>query len=260
MYASALTGEGIGELKERLGALMPKEDVSHTVTDGLVGPGQIAVLVCPIDKAAPKGRLIMPQQMTIRSILDAGGTAVITRETELAATLGSMKDDPAIVITDSQVFGPVGQMVPERIPLTSFSILMAKYKGFLESAVKAVSVLKTLKDRDRILMAEGCTHHRQCGDIGTVKIPAMLRRHTGADLRIETCSGRDFPEDLSSYSLIIHCGGCMITEREVLARLRCAADQGSPFTNYGIAIAQMTGILERSIRVFPGIHALLESE
>ncbi len=260
VYASALTGEGIGELKERLGALMPKEDVSHTVTDGLVEPGQIAVLVCPIDKAAPKGRLIMPQQMTIRSILDAGGTAVITRETELAATLGSLKDDPAIVITDSQVFGPVGQMVPERIPLTSFSILMAKYKGFLESAVKAVSVLKTLKDQDRILMAEGCTHHRQCGDIGTVKIPAMLRRHTGADLRIETCSGRDFPEDLSPYSMIIHCGGCMITEREVLARMRCAADQGIPFTNYGIAIAQMTGILERSIRVFSGIHVLLESE
>ena len=254
---SALTGYGVTELKYRLGSLMPKEDPFHTVTKDLVRDGQTAVLVCPIDKAAPKGRLIMPQQMTIRSVLDAGGIALITRESELEQALAGLKEDPAIVITDSQVFGKVNALVPERIPLTSFSILMAEYKGFLESSVRAVSVIRQLKDGDRVLMAEGCTHHRQCGDIGTVKIPAMLRRVSGADIQIETCSGRDFPEDLSPYTLIIHCGGCMITEREVRFRMKCAIDQGIPFTNYGIAIAQMNGILERSLRVFPNIHELL---
>ena len=254
---SALTGYGVTELKYRLGSLMPKEDPFHTVTKDLVKDGQTAVLVCPIDKAAPKGRLIMPQQMTIRSVLDAGGIALITRESELEQALAGLKEDPAIVITDSQVFGKVNALVPERIPLTSFSILMAEYKGFLESSVRAVSVISHLKDGDRVLMAEGCTHHRQCGDIGTVKIPAMLRRVSGADIQIETCSGRDFPEDLSPYTLIIHCGGCMITEREVRFRMKCAIDQGIPFTNYGIAIAQMNGILERSLRVFPNIHELL---
>ena len=254
---SALTGYGVTELKHRLGSLMPKEDPFHTVTKDLVRDGQTAVLVCPIDKAAPKGRLIMPQQMTIRSVLDAGGIALITRESELEQALAGLKEDPAIVITDSQVFGKVNALVPERIPLTSFSILMAEYKGFLESSVRAVSVISHLKDGDRVLMAEGCTHHRQCGDIGTVKIPAMLRRVSGADIQIETCSGRDFPEDLSPYTLIIHCGGCMITEREVRFRMKCAIDQGIPFTNYGIAIAQMNGILERSLRVFPNIHELL---
>ena len=254
---SALTGYGVTELKYRLGSLMPKEDPLHTVTKDLVRDGQTAVLVCPIDKAAPKGRLIMPQQMTIRSVLDAGGIALITRESELEQALAGLKEDPAIVITDSQVFGKVNALVPERIPLTSFSILMAEYKGFLESSVRAVSVIRQLKDGDRVLMAEGCTHHRQCGDIGTVKIPAMLRRVSGADIQIETCSGRDFPEDLSPYTLIIHCGGCMITEREVRFRMKCAIDQGIPFTNYGIAIAKMNGILERSLRVFPNIHELL---
>ena len=254
---SALTGAGIYELKEMIGSLMPKEDPSHTVTQNLISPGECAVLVCPIDKAAPKGRLIMPQQMTIRSIMDAGGMALITRESELPQALGTLSKPPAIVITDSQVFSSVSRMVPEEIPLTSFSILMARYKGFLETAVKAVNAIKGLKDHDRILMAEGCTHHRQCGDIGTVKIPGWLRRCSGADLEIETCSGKDFPEDLTPYAAVIHCGGCMITEREVMYRMNCANDQDVPFTNYGIVIAYMTGILERSLRVFPDVHALL---
>ena len=257
MRVSAVTKEGITQLKEQIAALMPQDDPSHTVTLDLVHSGECAVLVCPIDKAAPKGRLIMPQQMTIRSILDAGGSAMIVRETELAETLDYLKTDPAVVITDSQVFASVSRIVPEHVPLTSFSILMAKYKGFLETSVEAVAAISRLKDGDKVLMAEGCTHHRQCGDIGTVKIPGWLRAHSGADLAIETCSGKDFPEDLSPYAVIIHCGGCMITEREVLYRMKCAQDQQVPFTNYGIVIAQMSGILERSLRVFPGIHAHL---
>ena len=257
LLVSAVKKEGIEELKEVLGSLMPKEDPSHTVTLDLVGPGQTAVLVCPIDKAAPKGRLIMPQQMTIRSVLDAGGMALVTRESELEKTLQSLKEDPAIVITDSQVFASVSRLVPDHVPLTSFSILMAEYKGFLETSVRAVHILCSLKDGDRILMAEGCTHHRQCQDIGTVRIPNWLRSYSGADLIIDTCSGRDFPEDLTPYAVIIHCGGCMITEREVLYRMNCALDQQVPFTNYGIVIARMTGILERSIRVFPRVHRLL---
>ena len=255
---SARTGEGINELKEQIGKMAPAEDPAHTVTGELVSGGQTAVLVCPIDKAAPKGRLIMPQQMTIRSILDSGGAAMITRESELQSTLSALKEDPAIVITDSQVFDAVSRIVPERVPLTSFSILMAKYKGFLETSVRAVAAIRTLKDGDRILMAEGCTHHRQCGDIGTVKIPAWLRKYSGADLTIETSSGRDFPEDLQPYAAVIHCGGCMITERDVRYRMKCAKDQGVPFSNYGIVIAQMSGILERSLRIFPEIHAMLE--
>ena len=258
LSVSALTGEGITQLKEALGSLMPKEDPSHTVTGDLVRSGRYAVLVCPIDESAPKGRLIMPQQMTIRSILDAGGIAAVTREKELKETLAGLREDPAVVITDSQAFSVVQKLVPDRVPLTSFSILMARYKGFLLPSVRAVSAARHLKDGDRILMAEGCTHHRQCGDIGTVKIPSWLRAYSGADLLIDTCSGKDFPEDLTAYALVIHCGGCMITEREVLYRMKCAADQNVPFTNYGIAIAQMTGALERSIRMFPEIHALLE--
>ena len=253
ILTSAKTGEGIETLKERLGRLAPKEDPDHTVTAGLVKEGETAVLVVPIDKAAPKGRLIMPQQMTIRSILDAGGTCVVVRESELAGALSMMKEDPAIVITDSQVFSAVSRIVPDRIPLTSFSILMAKYKGFLETSVRGVAAMKSLQDGDTILMAEGCTHHRQCGDIGTVKIPGWLKKSTGKELKIHTSSGNEFPEDLTPYSLIIHCGGCMITEREVLYRMKCANDQGVPFSNYGIVIAQMNGILERSLRVFKGL-------
>ena len=258
LTVSAATGQGIEALKEALGALAPKEDPSHTVTGGLIHAGDIAVLVVPIDKAAPKGRLIMPQQMTIRSILDAGGSAVVTLDTKLADTLNSLREDPAIVITDSQVFSYVSSAVPDRIPLTSFSILMAKYKGTLETSLRAISAFDKLKDGDRILMAEGCTHHRQCGDIGTVKIPGWLKKHSGADLVFDTCSGTEFPEDLSPYAAVIHCGGCMTTEREVLYRMKCAVDQGVPFTNYGIAIAHMTGILERSVRVFPELSRIMK--
>ncbi len=217
----------------------------------------MVVLVCPIDESAPKGRLILPQQMAVRDVLDAGALAFVCRETELAATLASLAKPPALVVTDSQAFKVVDAIVPDEVPLTSFSILMARYKGFLHTAAAGVAAVERLRDGDRVLMAEGCTHHRQCNDIGTVKIPRWLRAHTGAELQIETCSGREFPDDLSAYALIVHCGGCMITEREVQYRMRCAQDQSVPFTNYGIAIAQMTGALERSVRLFPEVHALV---
>ena len=231
---------------------MKENEDSKSLLDGVIGPGQLAVLVIPIDKAAPKGRLIMPQQMAIRSALDKGATVVVTRDSELKETLSGLGRKPDVVITDSQVFSYVSSVVPEEVALTSFSILMAKYKGTLESSVKAVEALDHLKDGDRILMAEGCTHHRQCGDIGTVKIPNWLRKYSGKGISIETCSGKDFPEDLSGFSAVIHCGGCMNTEREMRYRMRCAEDQQVPFTNYGIVIAKMTGILERSLRVFNG--------
>jgi len=252
IYVSAKTGAGIEELKERIGALLKDNEDSKSLLDGIIGPGELAVLVIPIDKAAPKGRLIMPQQMAIRSALDIGATVVVTRDSELKDTLHSLGRKPDVVITDSQVFSFVSSVVPEEVALTSFSILMAKYKGTLESSVKAVEALDHLKDGDRILMAEGCTHHRQCGDIGTVKIPNWLRKYSGKGISIETCSGKDFPEDLSGFSAVIHCGGCMNTEREMRYRMRCAEDQQVPFTNYGIVIAKMTGILERSLRVFNG--------
>lgn len=258
LWTSARTGEGIFELKERLGALAPKEDPNHVLLGDLVAPNDLVVLVCPIDESAPKGRMILPQQQAIRDALDARAAAVVCREFELEATLRRLGQDPALVVTDSQAFKVVADIVPERVPLTSFSILMARYKGFLNTAVAGVAAVRGLRDGDVVLMAEGCTHHRQCNDIGTVKIPRWLRAHTGRDLLIETCSGREFPEDLSKYALVVHCGGCMITERDVQYRMRCAEDQGIPFTNYGIVIAHMTGALERSVRLFPKAHALLE--
>ena len=257
VLASALTGTGIHELKELLGSLAPKEDSSHRLLGDLVSPHDLVVLVCPIDESAPKGRLILPQQMAVRDVLDSGAMSVVCRETELATTLERLGTRPALVVTDSQAFGVVNKVTPDDVPLTSFSILMARYKAFLHTAAAGVAAVERLEDGDVVLMAEGCTHHRQCNDIGTVKIPRWLRAHTGRDLVIETCSGRDFPEDLSPYALVIHCGGCMITEREVQYRMRCAEDQGTPFTNYGIAIAQMTGALERSVRLFPDVHELL---
>ena len=259
---SARTRSGIKELKETLARLVPEEDENHTFLGNLVNPGETVVLVCPIDSAAPKGRLIMPQQMAVRDLLDRGSIAVVVKESELEITLANLKKPGtgeslvSMVITDSQAFKAVSAAVPDEIPLTSFSIVMAKYKGFLETAIKGVAAIKNLKDGDKVLMAEGCTHHRQCGDIGTVKIPALLKKYTGKDLVIETCSGREFPEELTDYSIIIHCGGCMITERDVQYRMKCAMDQGVPFTNYGTAIALMTGILERSLRSFPE-HTLL---
>ena len=257
LWVSAKTGEGIFELKELIGRLAPKADPEHRLLGDLVKHHDVVVLVCPIDESAPKGRMILPQQMAIRDALDAGALALVTRETELAATLESLKQPPALVVTDSQAFAVVQKIVPDNVPLTSFSILMARYKGFLRTAAAGVAAVESLRDGDVVLMAEGCTHHRQCNDIGTVKIPRWLRAHTGCDLRIETCSGNEFPEDLSPYALVVHCGGCMITERAVAERMERAEEQGVPFTNYGIAIAQMTGALERSVRLFPAVHGIV---
>ena len=201
--------------------------------------------------------MILPQQNAIRDVLDAGAVCVVCREFELESALDTLSEKPRMVVTDSQAFSVVSQITPEDISLTSFSSLMARYKGFLKTAAAGVAAVETLKDGDVILMAEGCTHHRQCNDIGTVKIPNWLRKHTGCELRFETCSGREYPDDLSSYAMIVHCGGCMITERDMQYRMRCAIDQGIPFVNYGILIAQMTGTLERSVRLFPEIHALV---
>ena len=208
------------------------------------------MLVIPIDKAAPKGRLILPQQQTIRDILDHGATAIAVRDSELSETLKNLGRTPALVITDSQVFDAVAKIVPREIPLTSFSILFARYKGNLELAAHGAQTLKTLKDGDHVLICEGCTHHRQCEDIGTVKLPRMLKQFTQKDLQFTFTSGTDFPSDLSPYQVIIHCGGCTLTEKEMQYRLDCAREQGILITNYGIAIAYMRGILERSMELF----------
>ena len=254
-YVSALTGAGIYELKECIGKLTPNEDMTLKIVGDLLHPGDFVVLVVPIDSAAPKGRLILPQQQTIRDVLEANAAAIVVKESELKQTLEQLGRRPAMVITDSQAFEQVSEVVSEEIPLTSFSILMARYKGYLDTAVKGVAAIDHLKDGDKILISEGCTHHRQCDDIGTVKIPRWLKQHTGKELIIETSSGTEFPEDLTSYALVIHCGGCMLNEREVKYRMKCAEDQKVPFTNYGIAIAQMKGILKRSIELFPNLNA-----
>ena len=246
IYVSAVTGVGIRELKERLAAMLPDKGERRLVAD-LIKPLDVVMLVVPIDAAAPKGRLILPQQQAIRDLLEAGAIPMTVRETELKDALTKLSEKPALVITDSQAFEEVAAIVPEDIPLTSFSILMARYKGFLKIAAEGVRAIDGLKDGDRVLIAEGCTHHRQCDDIGTVKIPRFLKKYTGKDLIIETASGTGFPEDLAPYALVIHCGGCMLNEREVLRRMRFAKTQGVPVTNYGISIAQMKGILERSI-------------
>ena len=254
-YVSALTGAGIYELKECIGKLTPNEDMTLKIVGDLLHPGDFVVLVVPIDSAAPKGRLILPQQQTIRDVLEANAAAIVVKESELKQTLEQLGRSPAMVITDSQVFEQVSGVVSEEIPLTSFSILMARYKGYLETAVNGAAAIDHLKDGDKILISEGCTHHRQCDDIGTVKIPRWLKQHTGKELIIETSSGTEFPEDLTSYALVIHCGGCMLNEREVKYRMKCAEDQKVPFTNYGIAIAQMKGILKRSIELFSNLNA-----
>lgn len=259
LAVSALTGLHIDLLKERLARIIPEGNARKLVGD-LVAPGDIAVLVCPVDESAPKGRLILPQQQTIRDLLDAGALALVTKETELSAALQRLSAPPKLVITDSQAFRVVNELVPDNVPLTSFSILMARWKGFLHTATAGVCALDRLQNGDRVLMAEGCTHHRQCNDIGTVKIPRWLRQYTGKEIVIETCSGPDFPADLSPYSLVVHCGGCMLTETVVQYRMRQALEQGVPFTNYGILIARMTGALERSLRLFPELHALLEEK
>ena len=255
---SAVTGYHINELKEMIARQIKPSDNGARIVSDLIHPGDIVILVVPIDKAAPKGRLILPQQQTIRDILDTRAITMVCQNTDLAQTLDSLKKPPVMVITDSQVFGEVSKVVPAGIPLTSFSILFARYKGNLAQAVKGVASLKTLKDGDKVLIAEGCTHHRQCNDIGTVKIPKFLAKCTGKQLNLEFCSGTEFPEDLTQYRLVVHCGGCMLNEREMKYRLRCAADENAPVTNYGILIAYATGILKRSVELFPDIARELE--
>lgn len=254
---SALLKTGIEELKERIAVLGKENQKERMLVRDLVKAEDLVVLVTPIDSSAPKGRLILPQQQTIRDLLEADAIPVVTKENTLKTTLESLAKKPAMVITDSQAFAQVSKDTPLDIPLTSFSILMARYKGFLEGAVQGVAAIETLQDREKVLICEGCTHHRQCEDIGTVKIPRWLRQHTGKELELVHTSGKDFPEDLSPYRLVIHCGGCMLNEREVAYRQKCAADAGIPFTNYGIAIAYMTGILKRSIEIFPKLYTLI---
>lgn len=247
---SAFTGYHIHELKELIAKQAPKEDESKKIIGDLLEPGDFVVLVVPIDSSAPKGRLILPQQQTIRDILDAGAISIVTGVEELPATLANLGKKPKYVITDSQAFAAVSKYTPDDIMLTSFSILMARYKGDLKNNVLGARMLNDLKDGDKVLISEGCTHHRQCEDIGTVKMPRWIKQHTGKKLEFVFTSGTEFPVDLSTYALIVHCGGCTLNEREMKYRLKCAEDQGIPMTNYGIAIAYMNGILERSIEPF----------
>lgn len=246
---SAKTGENIGYLKERIGQLFKKEENKRLVGD-LVSPLDQVVLVVPIDKAAPKGRLILPQQQTIRDLLEEGCRVSICRDAELSDLLEGLKKPPALVITDSQVFEEVARIVPESVPLTSFSILFARYKGSLTRMTEGAFTLENLKDHDKVLISEGCTHHRQCGDIGSEKLPAWIREFTGKEIEFTFTSGTDFQEDLGSFSLIIHCGGCMLNEKEMQHRMQKAVSAGVPVTNYGTVIAHMKGILERSLKIF----------
>ncbi|MCQ2490146.1 MAG: [FeFe] hydrogenase H-cluster maturation GTPase HydF [Ruminococcus sp.] len=251
---SAAEKTNISELKEMIGGLAEKSVSERRIIGDIINAGDVVVLVTPIDGSAPKGRMILPQVQALRDILDAEAIPVFTREGQLADTLAGLVKPPELVITDSQVFGMVSRIVPENVPLTSFSILMARYKGFLGAAVSGAAAIRRLRDGDTVLISEGCTHHRQCGDIGSVKLPALLKKYTGKSLNIELSSGRDFPEELSGYALVIHCGGCMLNEREMLHRMNAAAAEGVPFTNYGTAIAFMNGILRRSLGIFPGLE------
>lgn len=258
IYASAVTGENIYALKEKLGAFAKQlQNPKHMVAD-LLSEGDVVVLVTPIDESAPKGRLILPQQMAVREVLDAHAVAVTCQDTELPRTLESLAVRPKMVITDSQAFERVSADTPVDIPLTSFSILMARYKGDLPTLAAGASALSHLKDGDKVLISEGCTHHRQCNDIGTVKMPAWIERFCKAKPKFTFTSGGEFPEDLSPYSLIVHCGGCMLTETAMKHRIETAISAGVPIVNYGIAIAQMHGILKRSVQMFPDILALLD--
>lgn len=250
IYVSAMTGYQIPLLKEMIAKLGKSQLSEKRIVADLIEPGDLVVLVVPIDESAPKGRLILPQQQTIRDILDAGAISVVCKDTELAETLTKLGEKPSLVITDSQAFGKVSKIVPKDVLLTSFSILFARYKGNLEILVNGARVLDTLQDGDKILMAEGCTHHRQCGDIGSVKIPALIRKITGKNVEFVLCSGNDFPEDLEEYALVIHCGGCTLTEQMMQNRLRTCGEIGVPVTNYGMAIAHMNGILQRSMELF----------
>lgn len=258
VYVSAVTGEGVGELKERLGRFAAQLAPPRLLVRDLLDAGDLVVLVTPIDASAPKGRLILPQQLVLRDVLDAHGTAVVCQVEELQATLAALGRQPRMVITDSQAFGAVAALVPEKVPLTSFSILMARYKGELLTQVQGFAALRGLRDGDRVLISEGCTHHRQCGDIGTVKLPAWIRRYTGAEPAFTFTAGGDFPQELAGCRLIVHCGGCMLNEAEMKHRISSAVQAGVPVVNYGVAIAGMQGVLQRSLTLFPEALALLK--
>ncbi len=260
IYLSALTTIRIDQFKETLARLAVTDETKLRLVGDLIKPSDFVVLVTPIDKAAPKGRLILPQQQTIRDILETDAVAIVVKEFELRETLENLRRRPSLVITDSQVFAKVSADTPENIPLTSFSILFARYKGLLTAAVAGTKALETLTDSDTILIAEGCTHHRQCDDIGTVKLPRWIRNYTNKNLNFVFTAGGDFPNDLSPYQLIVHCGGCMLNKREIIYRQKCAQDQGIPITNYGILIAQIQGILKRSLTIFPHLLAELEDQ
>lgn len=247
LAVSSTTGENIEDLKTLVACQIPDRSQGRRIVADLLEPSDFVVLVVPIDKAAPKGRLILPQQQTIRDTLEAGAVSIVVKENELKTTLETLGKKPRLVITDSQVFQRVAEETPEDIDLTSFSILFARYKGELKPFVDGVKALESIQDEDKILISEGCTHRRQCNDIGTVKLPMWIRRHTGKEPEFSFTSGMEFPADLSSYKLIVHCGGCMLNEREMRYRLGCACDAGVPITNYGILIAYMNGILERSL-------------
>lgn len=250
LAVSARKMTNIYKLKEAIAKLV-KLDAPTTLCGDLINKGDLVVLVIPIDSSAPKGRIILPQQQVLRDVLDKGAAAVCVQDTELESTLTKLSQKPSLVITDSQAFESVSKIVPENIMLTSFSILMARYKGFLKTAVKGAKMLDELENGDKILIAEGCTHHRQCEDIGTVKLPKWIRGYTGKELEFETSSGNSFPQDITAYKLIVHCGGCMLNEREMQSRRELADLNGVPFTNYGTVIAYMNGILKRSLAVLP---------
>lgn len=260
VLVSAADGMNIQELKEKIATLKPEDTHQYPLIQDLIEPLDLVILVVPIDKAAPKGRLILPQQQTIRDILERGALSLVVRDTELKSTLDHFLAQgvcPKLVVTDSQAFARVSKDVPENITLTSFSILFARYKGELETQLKGVAALSSIEDGDHILIAEGCTHHRQCGDIGTCKMPEWIRNYTGKEPVFEFTSGTEFPDDVSSYKMVVHCGGCMLNEREMKYRIACCQDQGVPITNYGILIAQVTGILKRSLEPFPQMQELV---
>lgn len=260
VLVSASDGMNIQELKEKIASLKPEDTHKYPLIQDLIEPLDLVILVVPIDKAAPKGRLILPQQQTIRDILERGALSLVVRDTELKSTLDHFLAQgvcPKLVVTDSQAFARVSKAVPENITLTSFSILFSRYKGELEIQLKGVAALSSIEDGDRILIAEGCTHHRQCGDIGTCKMPEWIRNYTGKKPVFEFTSGTEFPDDVSSYKMVVHCGGCMLNEREMKYRIACCQDQGVPITNYGILIAQVTGILKRSLGPFPEMQKLI---
>lgn len=260
VLVSASDGMNIQELKEKIASLKPEDTHKYPLIQDLIDPLDLVILVVPIDKAAPKGRLILPQQQTIRDILERGALSLVVRDTELKNTLDHFLAQgvcPKLVVTDSQAFARVSKAVPENITLTSFSILFSRYKGELETQLKGIAALSSIEDGDRILIAEGCTHHRQCGDIGTCKMPEWIRNYTGKKPVFEFTSGTEFPDDVSSYKMVVHCGGCMLNEREMKYRIACCQDQGVPITNYGILIAQVTGILKRSLGPFPEMQKLI---